>query len=264
MTTDAHLIPIGTSPAWANPGEPTSGFLLEADGFRVLVDCGSGVMARYLELFGTSKPIHAVVVTHVHLDHIADLVPLKYGIEYGGLHGWSPELWLPPGVHGRLLRLVSTWDGGEDFFSETFGVRGYAPDRPVEVGPFRMEAHEVPHFINAWALRFGRGDSSFGYTSDLGPSPTIAGFMAGVDLLLCEATLSPTHGEPPYARGHLTAEEAGEIARDAGVRNLLLTHVPDELRGDAIARAASMFDGPIRLAESGHAYPVSHRLARTL
>src|SRR5690606_38477659 len=84
------LTPIGTSPAWYNPGEPTSGFLLEADGARVLVDCGSGVISRYLATHGAESPIDAIVLSHLHADHCFDLVPLKYGIDHGPLGSWRP------------------------------------------------------------------------------------------------------------------------------------------------------------------------------
>src|SRR5690606_21058698 len=131
--TALQLTPIGTSPAWYNAGEPSSGFLLEAADARVLVDCGSGVVSRYLALFGAERPIDAIVISHVHADHCFDLVPLKYGMEYGTLGAWRPQLWLPPGARERLTRLASTWDEDFSYFADCYDVREYDAADAFEV-----------------------------------------------------------------------------------------------------------------------------------
>lgn len=262
MTT-FQLTPIGTSPAWYNPGEPNSGFLLEADGFRLLIDCGSGVVSRYLALYGADHPIDAIVISHVHADHCFDLVPLKYGIDYGTLGAWAPQLWLPPGARERLGRLVSAWDEDFSYFEETFGVREYSPAAGFDVGPFRVASLEVPHYIESFALRFEHAGTSFGYSSDLGPFAPLTAFMDGVDLLLAEAACSPAADLTAPDRGHITAREAGQIATKAGAHSLLLTHVPEELGiEDSRAAAAREFvAGPVDIARSGERYDITQRLA---
>lgn len=262
--TDFQLTPIGTSPAWYNPGEPTSGFLLEAGGRRVLVDCGSGVVSRYLELFGVDAPIDAIVITHVHADHCLDLVPLAYGMKLGSLRGWpTPQLWLPPGAHARLQRLVGSWDADASFFTEVFDVREYSTTAPFDAAGLSVRALEVPHYIECWALRFGHGDASFGYTADLGPFEPVGSFMQGVDVLLAEAALTDDAATLGGAdRGHICAREAGEIASAAGAHSLLLTHVPQENGFDAaLAAARAAFDGPVALARSGEPIAIAQRLA---
>jgi ribonuclease BN (tRNA processing enzyme) len=259
--TEFSLTPIGTSPAWYNPGEPTSGFLLEADGRRVLVDCGAGVIARYLEFFGDA-PIDAIVLTHVHMDHCMDLIPLKYGISLGTLAHWRPQLWLPPGARERLVHLVGAWDADEAFFTDTFDVREYIPDQGFEVGPFAASALAVPHYIECFALRFEHADGAFGYTADLGPHSEIAAFMSGVDVLLAEAALAEDDDLSAADRGHITASEAGEIATAAGAHSLLLTHIPAENGLErAVDAAASAFAGPVARAISGTSVSVTQRLA---
>lgn len=261
--TAFQLTPIGTSPAWYNPGEPSSGFLLEADGRRVLIDCGSGVISRYLALFGADMPIDAIVLSHVHADHCFDLIPLKYGIDYGTLGAWRPQLWLPPGARERLTRLVSAWDEDFGYFTETYDVHEFQAGEPFEVAPFEVSALEVPHYIESTALRFTHGDVSFGYSSDLGPSAQLAPFMQGVDLLLSEAAFSEDGDLQLANRGHITATEAGQIARAAGAHSLLLTHVPEELGFTRAqdAAGAAFGSGPVRVARSGACYAVAHRLA---
>jgi len=261
--TALQLTPIGTSPAWYNPGEPNSGFLLEGGGRRVLVDCGSGVISRYLALFGADHPIDAIVLSHVHADHCFDLVPLKYGIEFGTLRDWSPQLWLPPGARDRLTRLVSAWDEDFSYFDGAYDVRDYDTSAAFDVGPFTVSALDVPHYIESKALRFELDGTSFGYSSDLGPTEAIAPFMHGVDLLLAEAAFPEDGDLDMPGRGHITASEAGRIAHDAGAHSLLLTHVPEELgleRSRELA-AAAFRSGPVHVARSGERYDVAHRLA---
>ena len=259
--TDFQLTPIGTSPAWYNPGEPTSGFLLEADGFRALIDCGAGVIARYLDLYGVDRPIDAVVLTHVHADHCIDLVPLTYGLSTGSLQHWNPQLWLPPGARERLGRLLSTWDQDDTFLTDNYDVREYDIVSGFDVGPFAFSAMRVPHYIECFALRADHGDFSFGYTADLGPRSDIATFMSGVDVLLAEAAMSEDRDLSAEDRGHITAREAGEIAQTAGAHALLLTHIPQENGFDrALEEARAAFSGNVALARSGETCAIAARL----
>lgn len=260
--TALTLTPIGTSPAWYNAGQPCSGFLLEADGFRVLIDCGSGVVSRYLELYGEDRPIDAIVLTHAHPDHCFDLVPLTYGIMFGTLQEWRPQLWLPPGARERLTRLVSTWDQDFSYFTDVHDVHEYDAVQAFGVGPFEVTALDVPHYIESKALRFEVDGTSFGYTADTGPTAALAPFMRGVDLLLSEAAQPEDSDLDAEGRGHITASEAGQVARAAQAHSLLLTHVPAENGFDAAqAAAARAFGGPVRIARSGQAYDVARRLA---
>lgn len=260
--TALTLTPIGTSPAWYNVGEACSGFLLDADGFRVLIDCGSGVVARYLELYGADEPIDAIVLSHAHPDHCFDLVPLTYGMTFGTLEEWRPQLWLPPGARERLTRLASSWDQNFSYFTDSYDVHDYDDVAPFEVGPFSVTALDVPHYIESKALRLEVDGVSFGYTADTGPTAELAPFMRGVDLLLAEAAQPEDSDLDAEGRGHITATEAGRVARSAEAHSLLLTHVPAENGFDvAQAAAARAFGGPVCMARSGQPYDVARRLA---
>lgn len=256
-----RLTPLGTSPAWYNPGEPTTGFLLDDGETRILIDCGSGVFARYLVTY-PDQPLTAVIISHIHADHMLDLIPFAYGILYGGLQDWETQLWLPPGGHDRLKKLISAWDGDDDFFDQAYRVSSYSPASAFDVGGFTVSSHEVPHYIESFALRFDHDNGSLGYTSDLGPTPTIGSFMSGVDLLLAEATLVDVPAENPEDRGHITGEEAGIIAREARAHSLLLTHIPDDRKVQVVKDARAAFGGPVAAAESLATYELAQRLAR--
>ena len=93
-----RLTVIGSSPAWPNPGSAHSGYMLEADGSRVLLDCGPGVLGRLRE-HGEWPEVDAIAITHLHLDHWGDLVPWVWGSFYLASDGPVPKpaLWVQPG-----------------------------------------------------------------------------------------------------------------------------------------------------------------------
>jgi ribonuclease BN (tRNA processing enzyme) len=87
---------VGCSPAWQNPGGAQSGYIVEEDGRRLLLDCGPGVLPRLRETEGWPQ-VDAIAITHFHLDHWGDLVPWSFGVLFGPGRGVPlPELWLPP------------------------------------------------------------------------------------------------------------------------------------------------------------------------
>ena len=95
---------VGCSPAWPNPGGAQSGYLVEEDGRRLLLDCGPGVLPRLRRLEPWPR-VNAIVITHFHLDHWGDVVPWAFGGLFGsGREVEPPELWLPRGgrevIHG--------------------------------------------------------------------------------------------------------------------------------------------------------------------
>jgi ribonuclease BN (tRNA processing enzyme) len=95
---------IGCSPAWPNPGAAQSGYLVEGEG-RLLLDCGPGVLARLREREAWPA-VDAIAISHMHLDHVADLVAWAWGVLMGpGRGARLPHLWLPPGGTPDLLEL---------------------------------------------------------------------------------------------------------------------------------------------------------------
>ncbi len=98
---------IGAAPAWGNPGEACTCHLVDTGAERLVLDLGNGSLARLLRLSG--PPPVAVVLSHLHPDHFADLVPLAYGLGYGGF-GWRrPTLHVPVGGLEVLDRLAAVY-----------------------------------------------------------------------------------------------------------------------------------------------------------
>jgi len=224
-----RLIVIGSSPAWPNPGSAHSGYMLEAYGKRVLLDCGPGVLGRLRET-ELWPNVDAIAITHFHLDHWGDLVPWVWGSFYLATNGPlpKPDLWVQPGGTDYLVALGERL-GFPDMFERTFHLREYKPDTPFDVGKLAVTAIRVPHYmLQTYAFRVESDSHVLAYSGDSAPSQELVEAARGADLFVCEATLlrGELDGEP---RGHLSLEEAIEAFEASGARRLLVTHRPCEL-----------------------------------
>ena len=220
---------IGSSPAWPNPGSAHSGYMLEADGSRVLLDCGPGVLGRLRES-AMWPDVDAIAITHFHLDHWGDLVPWVWGSFYLATNGPVPKpaLWVQPGGAAYLSALGERL-GFPDMFERTFHLSEYEPDVPFQVGKLAVTATRVPHYrLETYAFRVQSNGGVLAYSGDSAPSPELVEAARNADLFVCEATLlrGELDGEP---RGHLSLDEAVEAFEASGAKRLLVTHRPCEL-----------------------------------
>jgi ribonuclease BN (tRNA processing enzyme) len=226
---NVRLRVVGCSPAWPNPGGAQSGYLLEHDSHRLLLDCGPGVLAKLREHDGGWPSVDAIVVTHWHLDHWGDLVPWVWGTLAGPGQGREQvELFVPPGGLERLREFGGQL-GWEDMWTAAFDFREYVEGETFRAAGFDVRAVALPHYtLSTYGMHVGNGAQTFAYSGDTGPSERLAQLATGVDLFLCEATLErgDLDGEP---RGHLSADEAVASFDASGAKRLLLTHRPHEL-----------------------------------
>jgi ribonuclease BN (tRNA processing enzyme) len=221
-----HVRVIGSSPAWPNPDGAHAGYLVEANGTRVLLDCGPGVLARLRER-ETWPMVDAIVISHFHLDHFGDLVPWVWGIKHRPERGGA-ELWVPPDGSAVLADLGARL-GYPAMFEDTFELREYAALEPFRAGSIALLAAPMVHYrMPCHALRAEADGRSLVYSADTGPTPALADLARDADLFICEATLE-TGADDGDIRGHLSADEALEAAREARARHVVLTHRPSEL-----------------------------------
>jgi len=223
-----RLTVIGSSPAWPNAGSAHSGYVVESNGGRVLLDCGPGVLARLREAEAWPS-LDAIAITHFHLDHWGDLVPWVWGSSYRSGHGDErPELWVYRGGAAFLAKLGSEL-GFPDMFAEAFRLREYDAETSFATAGLELLPMRLPHYtLETYGFRVTNGSATLAYTGDTGPSERIAELARDADLLVCEATLETgaADGEP---RGHLSVDEALAAYAASGARRLLLTHRPSEL-----------------------------------
>jgi ribonuclease BN (tRNA processing enzyme) len=241
----SRLTVLGSCGAWPEPGRACAGFLLEHDGFRVVLDLGYGAASR-LFAHSTDRLPDAVVVTHEHPDHCADVSALGRAWHYTVQEPSRDRPRLPlhctPGTVRRLEAMEPRPHPTELFEVHDLGA-------PTPLGPFRLTTHALPHHLPNFGVRLSTPGLTVAYTGDTGPSPALADLGRDADLVICDATLRtpPPEGEPRYL---MTATEAGHWAARAGARRLLLTHFwPGTDRAAAATEARTEFDGEVLVAE---------------
>jgi ribonuclease BN (tRNA processing enzyme) len=223
--------------------EASSGYLIEHEGFQILLDCGSGVLSK-LQKFVQPEMLNGVIISHYHPDHIADIGVLQHARLIRGLLGHKMDC-LPIYAHSSNMQEFSklTYKG------ITKGV-AYDPDEVLKVGPFSLRFLRTDHPVECYAMRVEVGGYSIVYTADTSFKEELISFSNKANVLLCECNF---YGNQDGSQaGHMTSFDGGNLAQAAQVEKLVLTHLPhygnlEQLREEA----ATMFKGSIVLAQSG-------------
>jgi ribonuclease BN (tRNA processing enzyme) len=238
------LTVIGGTGGYPGRGEPCSSYLVEADGYAILIDPGYGAA---LALTTADAPgFDAVLVSHGHPDHCADLNPILRA------RAWADDALPPLPVYAPAgaLDAVLALDRAE-VVAGSFAVNNLEPGAQLAIGPFAVRCQLLPHPRANLGFRMSIDGRSLVYTGDCGPSDELVELAAGADLLLAEASYAEI--VPPEIVGALSsAADVGREAAAAGVRQLVLTHLmPRTDVSEATRAAAAAFAGPIGVARPG-------------
>lgn len=246
------LIIVGSGTVALEPDRVCAGYYVEANGQRILLDCGPGT-PHQLARFGLPwSELDLVALTHFHTDHVAGLPLLLFAMRYGLTPARTKPLRIvgPAGVETLLGRLADAF--GEYMHDPGFPIvtREMADDGVLELGgDCRLRAHRTPHTEASIAYRIETAGAALGYTGDTGPAEGLAEFFAGVDLLVAECSLPDELG----IESHLTPSRVADLASRARPRRLLVTHVFPQLENrdlPALIRAAG-WQGPLDVARDG-------------
>ena len=224
-----RLTVLGCSTAVPHLATPTAGYLVQWGDTNLLLDAGQGVI-RSLQRVLDPRELTAVVIGHMHADHYLDLVGLRY------LYPWAEpaveraSVLLPPGGRARLDGLANAISERVGFFDASFEAVEYDPAAELTVGDLRLRFFAGRHYVPAWGVVVEAPDGArLAYTGDTGPSSSVEDAVRGADLLLIESSIATVRHDDAE-RGHLTAEEAIDLAAAAGARSALLVHYgPDRL-----------------------------------
>lgn len=243
-----RLTVVGCAGSFPGPDNPASCYLLEADGFRVVIDLGNGslgALQKYTGLFD----VDAVCLSHLHADHCVDLYSYSIARTYSPA-GPQPAIpvYGPAGTAERMAYIHGP--NGDDLgLTRRFTFETLAPGH-LAIGPFDIRLVHVNHPVETFAFRFSHGGKSLVYTGDTGETEAVPELAAGADVFLSEAAFLEGPDLPPNI--HLTARQAAAYANRAGVGKLVLTHlVPGISPDDARTEAGSAFNGNLDMAVAG-------------
>ncbi len=250
---------IGCSGSFPGPDTAASSYLVEADGFRLLMDLGAGALGA-LQRYADMYAVDAVCISHLHGDHCFDLCSYSVARLY---HPDGPKpripVYGPSQTEARLSQALAAdpaqaaadpGHGMTDAFSFTAVTPG-----TFEIGPLRITAARMSHPVETYGFRLEHGGRALAYSADTGPAEALVDLARDADVLLCEASfLEPADGGaadlPPGL--HLTGRQAGEHADRAGAGELVLTHlVPWNDRDRSLDEADGAFSGESYLASPG-------------
>ncbi len=213
-----RLTVLGACGAFPAAGSACSGFLVEADGFRLLMDVGYATMPRLLSYLPASS-VDAVVISHGHPDHCADLNPLLRARALRDDPAPSLPVYAPP----RALDAVLALDR-PGMLASAISLSTFAPGEGFELGPFAVATFDLPHFTPNAGIRLTADGRSLAYTGDTGPSPSVVALAQDADVFLAEAT----HPDVvPDDSAQLAVERAaGGFVRVGGRRRAAAAHAP--------------------------------------
>jgi ribonuclease BN (tRNA processing enzyme) len=243
---ELELTVMGCAGSHPAAGRLCSGYLVRAGETSVMLDAGNGATAN-LQRFLALRDLDAFVISHRHVDHCIDLVGAFYALRFDPAFRRRLPLYAADEVHETLTALMSADSAME--FDEVFAHTRVGDGDEVQVGALAFRFANSVHATPAVSTRVQAGSSSLVYSGDSAGGPDLVRLATGADLLLCEATWAGDAADYPQGI-HLTARGAAQVATEAGVGRLVLTHVAGGTDRDRVLREASeVFAGPVELAE---------------
>jgi len=251
-----ELITVGTGTVAPSAKRTAPCHWLQRGTASLLLDCGPGSLHRLASLGLPWSGITHVVLTHFHPDHFAEVPMLVYALKYTTVPARTEPLVLlgPPGV----VRLVKSLAQGYGNWlldpGYPIAILDVQPGEPFPIdGELSLETFPVPHTAESVALALTAPEGRLVYTGDTGPSAELARWASGCDLLLAECSLP----ESMAMDGHLTPERAGDLAREAAAKRLVLTHFyPPVENSDPARLAATRFSGKVVAANDGDRFTI--------
>jgi ribonuclease BN (tRNA processing enzyme) len=226
------LTVIGCSGSAPGPDSACSCYLIEHEGFALLLDVGNGASGS-LQRYAAPQDVSAVIISHAHSDHYVDLGQLQY---LRNVAAAPPLPVIAPANLPELLLMPRP---------ESWGITLARPG-PVQLGPLAVRLARVAHGqMECWGSRVG---DVLCYTADTEPCAALDELADGCGVLLAEASGLDGDDLPR----HLTAGDAGRLAARSGTRLLVLTHLrPWQDHGRLLAEATAHAPCPVILAQPG-------------
>jgi ribonuclease BN (tRNA processing enzyme) len=248
-----RLTVLGCAGSFPGPDSACSAYLIEADGFALMLDFGPGSLSA-LQRYSDLRSVDAILLSHLHCDHMLD------ACSYVVVRRYSPDgpyprlpVYAPAGAAQRMA--AAYWSPDEGPLDDVYEFRTLTAGT-FDLGPFTVTTERVNHPVETYGVRLEHDGRVLTYSADSGVCDALGRLAGGADLFLCEASYLDGAVNPPDL--HLTGREAGEVAAKAGVGGLLLTHLVTAWGSgeETYQAAAAAFNGPVELVQPGSVYEI--------
>lgn len=226
---------LGTGVGIPQPGRSQAAILIENEK-PLLLDCGAGTLLRLDQAGVNIEALDTVVLTHLHLDHVSDLLALanaRYLSQLPGLEVYGPE---GTEVYFKIVR--SVYPNLENMDVSLHEVR---PMDSFSLSGFDIFAEEAVHSVTALAYRIEAEDKVAVYSGDTEPSQRVAALAYGADLLIHECSFP----EPFDVTNHSTPRKLANVLLNTDAKRIVLTHLYPQAMGheDEMAREVGKISG---------------------
>lgn len=241
------LTVLGNNGPYPKAGGACSGFLLDSGETKVVLDFGNGVLSR-LQQYINIEEISAIILSHLHSDHISDIMILRY----------AADIMIMKGQMEKPIKVYAPGEPVEEYnrlkYKEALEIIKIDPEEKLFIGDLKISFKEMVHGYKNYAICIEKDLKKFVYSGDTCLNDRIVDFARNADLFICEAGLLERDDKCIRAM-HLTAKEAAQIAKEAGVKRLLLTHFLPGIKSQLyINEATSEYDGIMELAAENKSY----------
>lgn len=238
------LTVLGCDGSYPSPGGALSGYLVRTESTTLWVDAGSGTLAN-LQLHVPLDGIDAVLISHEHPDHWSDLEPYWVAALYGPKK-FAVDVYAPKSVKQKTVLAGK----------EPLRWHDVSDGDAVTIGDIAVRFSRTDHPPETLAMRFDAGGRSLAYSADTADEWSFSSLGGGIHLALSEATVLADK-EQESRHIHVSARQAGALARQAGVERLMLTHIsPTVDREQSRREASEAFGGAVEIAVIGERYEV--------
>lgn len=239
---------LGTGSAMPTGERYQTGIVVREMDQTLLIDCGSGILHRLQQFDIGYEAIDSVLLTHHHLDHVADLLPLMKARWLAGSE--QLEIAGPTGTKHLVDQLLDVFDYMQDRLE--LHVRDIA-EQEFELAGFSIRSFETRHSIRCLAYRF---DDRFAFSGDSEAFEGLTSFLDGSAVVAHDCSFP----DGIDVANHPTPAELGSVLADSDIGRVYLTHLYPHTIGheeEMIKSITSTYEGEVKIAHDGLSISVS-------
>lgn len=244
-----RLTVLGCYGAYPKAGGSCSGYFLEDGETKILIDCGNGVISKLFSYCHDLNKLDAILISHLHPDHMSDLLVLRYAIHIKkmlGKLGKSIPIYLPATPLEDFERIQ---------YNDAYIFNIIDEETVININDIKITFKKTNHPVECYAMAFEKDQKKFVYSGDTRYFDELCDFAKGSNLFLCEANI--LHKDMTEGIPHLSGKQAAEIALKADVHRIILTHLLPEINThELLKEAKEEFPYILEIAEEGKCYYV--------